>query len=617
MKKRPNSIINTFLAFFIGILSTVAFFQEIEATANTSDIGHLYNTGKDIGYSKNNEIEENDIHNGWTLGEFSVSGYTNVKKENTEHYVFTKSADSKLDLYFALNQDIEQLNGNENLSISEDTNGSDKELKVSKTNFGQGALIIKRNNPLNSDEEAVVITNFLSEKAKKNESILAYEFNDGEYKVNLDYEIKETDGKKTNYTNYKITFEFTVQSEQINDGNETRYSVSNGAVNTGHDNGFSEENKITGDDPHFGYEVGEFFVKGFTSYADDDKTNPVFLKNVGDQISLWFNLKHDIADIKGDGTLKVNSDGNGYDEYFGIEKTDFGKGMLIIRKTNYQNVKEKPILFNDYLAAKASESADTEVYLFEEGDYEVALDYELRNASSLFPSYHNYRIFFKFSVRNSNCMIFPFDSVTKAELINSSITPNGFYLDLAKSRYLDINVKRAVLVPNGDDYTEDIRSNKSAKDGDQYTDEGIYYITVNNKYTGEQTTKTIYVGTDPVLQAHYTTNLPIAEIKSLLSQGAVINENGEINLPQTEEKTTEPSETADEASLNTTNSTVLDNQQSDDKTTENNGAIFLIIAIAAVIIILVVIIIAIFVKKRKTKNAEENNTEQNGEKDDQ
>lgn len=611
--KRPTSIINTCLAFFIGALSTFAFFQEVEAAANTIDIGHLYNTGKDTGYYKNDEIEESDIHNSWTLGKFSVSGYIDVNTEKTDHYVFTKSANSKLSLYFDLNQDINQLNGNENLSISEDTNGSDKDLNVSKTNFGQGALIIKRNNPLNSEEEAVVITNFLNEKAKKNESILAYEFNDGEYKVNLDYEIKETDGKKTNYTNYKISFGFTVQSEQNNDSSETRYSVSNGAVNTGHDNGFSEENKITGDDPHFGYEVGEFFVKGFTSYADDDKTNLVFLKNVGDQISLWFNLKHDIADIKGDGTLKVNSDGNGYDEYFGIEKTDFGKGMLIIRKTNYQNVKEQPILFNDYLAAKASESADTEVYLFEEGDYEVALDYELKNTSSFFPSYHNYRIFFKFSVRNSNCMIFPFDSVTKAELINSSITPNGFYLDLAKSRYLDINVKRAVLVPNGDDYTEDIRFNKSAKDGDQYTDEGIYYITVNNKYTGEQTTKTIYVGTDPVLQAHYTTNLPITEIKSLLNQGAVINEKGEISLPQTEKEITEPSETVNETALNTTNSTVSDIQQSDDKTTENNGTIFLIIAVAATIILLVVIITVISANKKKSRNAAKNKTEHNGE----
>lgn len=609
--KKTNSFITAFLALLISVLSVITFSQKIEATnTNTANVGHLYNAGKDTGYSKNDEVGEGDIHNGWKLGNFSISGYSNVDTSDLNNLAFTKNKDSKLTLYFKLNQDINKLNGNENLSISEDTNGSDKALNVSQMNFGQGALVIKRDNPLNSKEESKVITNFLSEKAKNGENISAYEFTDGIYHVNLDYEIKEIDGNKTNYHNYKISFSFTVQSENVDNSDGTKYSVSNGAVNTGHDNGFSEENKITIDDPHFGIEIGDFFVKGFTSYNDDDKTNPVFLKNVGDQISLWFNLKYDIADIKGDGTLEVNSDGNGFDEYFGIEKSNFGKGMLIIRKTNYENVKEEPILFEDYLAAKASESADTEVYLFEEGDYEVALDYELKNASSLIPSYHNYRIFFKFSVRNSNCMVFPFDAVTKAELINSSITPNGFYLDLAKSRYLDINVKKAVLVPNGDDYTEDIRFNKAAKDGDQYTDEGVYYITVNNKYTGEQTSKTIYVGTDPILQAHYTTNLSVSEIKSLLAQGAEINENGEISLPQTKAETTEPTETLSESISNTT---VTDTQKSDDALQSKN--IMYIVIGASAILLIIVIIIIVSAKKKKSRNSAEKNTKHNGEND--
>ena len=89
-----------------------------------------------------------------------------------------------------------------------------------------------------------------------------------------------------------------------------------------------------------------------------------------------------------------------------------------------------------------------EVKLCEEGDYEVALDYELRKNNldlfgwNPFPSYNDYRIFFRFSVRNGNCMVYPFDVVTGAELTNSSITENGFYLDLAKSRYLNIDIKK-------------------------------------------------------------------------------------------------------------------------------------------------------------------------------
>ena len=77
--------------------------------------------------------------------------------------------------------------------------------------------------------------------------------------------------------------------------------------------------------------------------------------------------------------------------------------------------------------------ANTRVQLFEEGDYEVALDYEVTK-SQLIPQTHHYRIFFKFSVRNANCMVYPFDIVTGAELTNSSVTENWFSLDLAKSR---------------------------------------------------------------------------------------------------------------------------------------------------------------------------------------
>ncbi len=77
-------------------------------------------------------------------------------------------------------------------------------------------------------------------------------------------------------------------------------------------------------------------------------------------------------------------------------------------------------------------------------------------------------------------MVYPFDVLTKGELTNSSLTENGFYLDLAKSRYLDIDVKKEVLVQGSDALTEDTRFNRPAKDGEQYTDEGIYTITVRN-----------------------------------------------------------------------------------------------------------------------------------------
>lgn len=131
----------------------------------------------------------------------------------------------------------------------------------------------------------------------------------------------------------------------------------------------------------------------------------------------------------------------------------------------------------------------------------------------------HYRIFFTFSVRNGNCMVYPLDVSTGSELTNSSMTENGFMLDLAKSRYLQINVKREILTESADGLVEDTRANGPAKDGAKYVDEGIYTITATNQYTNQTTTKKIYVGTNNVLKAFMTSGLSIEEINKLMQDG--------------------------------------------------------------------------------------------------
>ena len=95
----------------------------------------------------------------------------------------------------------------------------------------------------------------------------------------------------------------------------------------------------------------------------------------------------------------------------------------------------------------------------------------------MLPGYANYKIDFRFKIRNGNCMVFPFDLATKSELSNEAYAPNGFYLDLARSRYLDINVKKEVMAAGANGLVEDTRFNGPARDGDEYTQEGIYTIT--------------------------------------------------------------------------------------------------------------------------------------------
>ncbi len=372
-------------------------------------------------------------------------------------------------------------------------------------------------------------------------------------------------------------------------------------VNAGKDTGFSESNKIEEDDPHFGWELGTFYVSGYTSVTDTSSKSPVFLKNVGDTVQLNFCLDQDISKLNGDSALSIYSDKNGYDEYFGIEKTNFGKGTLIIQKTDYENKKSEPTVYTDYLKA-LEEGADTQVDVFEEGNYEVALDYEIRNdprvvfGVSIIPTYTNYRISFKFSVRNGNCMVFPFDVETGGELTNTSITENGFYLDLANSRYLDINIKKEVLAEGANGLVEDTKFNKPASDGEQYTDEGIYTITVKNKYTNEKTTKVIYVGTNDILKAYVSTDYSISEINDYLEMGATINSDGSINVPSAQSDESDISSSDDESVTVSEESDVYENQANKSSTSS------LIPTIVVIVAILIVIVIEFMVYKFRKKD---------------
>lgn len=341
----------------------------------------------------------------------------------------------------------------------------------------------------------------------------------------------------------------TTSSSNTGTTNET-YNLGSKVRVADFDSYFGEES-ITKDDAHYGWDLGNFFVSGYTDEVKGPDGNMVFLKNVGDKVTLWFRLNQDINKLNGNEKLSITADGTGSDQYFETPTMDFGRGTLIIRYTDHNNVKAEPTIYTNYLEANTSVGADTKVQLFEEGDYEVALDYQITNDQLIDKTSH-YRIFFKFSIRNGNCMVYPFDVATGSELTNSSMTENGFRLDLAKSRYLKVNLEKEMLTESSDGLVEDTRFNGPARDGAEYTNEGIYTITVTNEYTGQFTVKKIYVGTNNVLRAHMATGLSIPEINNLVDQGATIADDGTIQLATTVQTTPEPDETEGEKEPTTT-----------------------------------------------------------------
>lgn len=317
---------------------------------------------------------------------------------------------------------------------------------------------------------------------------------------------------------------------------ELRYYMGDQPLNASKDSGFIGTDPIGSKDIHYGWTLGRFYMTGYTRGPDSlQGGTPVFLKNAGDTVALWFRLEQDLDALNGDSTLTLADDNMGFDSHFGTAKTDFGRGTLIIRHTDHQNQPKEPVIYTDYLSALTA-GADIQVELFEEGDYEVALDYSVKHAplsimnTEVFPQTEDYRIFFRFSVRNGNCMVYPFDLGTGAELSNMASTDSGFSLDLARSRYLDIQVKRTVMTDTAEGPVADVRFNRPARDGEHYTQEGIYTITVTNRYTYEQTEKVIYVGTRDNLISYANSGVFPEELTVELSAAAGIEDTP--TLPQ-------------------------------------------------------------------------------------
>ena len=482
-----------------------------------------------------------------TMGNLSVSGSINESglEKGVQTYVVTSG---NIDLSYDFDSSI--LNAGPTDWHLIDDNSSKVDNITLRKNILSGAVLVQ-----SSKDGETWITDAQCSDAFNSEDTLKESFystkdiqleNGCYYRVIIVYELQVKTGEEKSWfwtTDINETkrvaevYEFyAIYGEMINNttsaADSPRKEIARKPKNTGKDNGFSGEEIIDKDDPHFGWELGSFIINGYTREANYNGS-PVYLKNVGDKVTLWFTLDQDINCLNGHNNLMISEDTNGYDLEFGVSQTNFGHGALIISYTDYEGKTHDPIIYTDFLMASAKTGADTKVQLFEEGDYKVSLDYEIFNnpyttrLKSILPEFTNYKITFAFSIRNGNCMVYPFDIENGNELSDNSITSNGFKLDMARSRYLNIDVTRTVLNVGSDGFvSEDIRFNRPAKDSDSYTDEGIYTFTVTNLYTGSTINKTLYVGTDRYLRALSKNVLTVGELNKMISEGYIIESDG-------------------------------------------------------------------------------------------
>lgn len=586
--------------------------ESASITGNTEHIaGKVYTFDKDNAYKFSLDAEAVSSSDAQTYGLFSISGIDlTAEPEIKEHIASYSVPEGHISIQYTYSDDLLSAS-EEEWHLADDNTSSIDVFKIS-SDVQKGAIVLQKSMDHMNWYNVSVQTNAFKNTPVQNGVL--YETTDIEmingcyYRLVVVYKLARKTGTSTvalvipkdeiEYRRIAEVYEFYAvdKNEYIEPLalNTERYSLGNTVLVSDYAS-YSGAKEIGMGDLHYGWDLGNFFVSGFTAHTNDEaKDEVVFLKNAGDVVTLWFNLTQNISALNNDSSLTITADSDGHDQYFQTPMTNFGKGMLIIRYTDYENVRHEPVMYYDYLLANTMLDANTRVQLFEEGDYEVALDYEVTK-SQLLPKTHHYRIFFKFSVRNANCMVYPFDIATGAELTNSSVTENGFRLDLAKSRYLNHYIKKEVWMEGADGLTEDTRFNTTAKDGDCYTDEGIYTITAKNQYTGIETTKKIYVGTNRILAAYASSNYSIAEIQRMVEQGATIYEDGSIAMPSPSEPTitAEPTETplSEPVSLN---------NKTSDGAPDTHHATAIITIVCAAVAVLVIAAIG-FSKKRSSK----------------
>ncbi len=579
------------VAIILGICPTNALAE----TNKTTVVGKVYEFDKDTDYEFSDSEEYVSSEEGNTYGSFSISGTIDNISEVDGVPAYEISS-GNLDVYYTYSDTL--LKADEKSWHLIEDKGKKIDGQKLDEKILNGAIVLQTSKDRKNWTDVKCLTNAFSEEPIRTGALYTTTdvqiLNGCYYRLIVVYETRKlTETNKILFVpvkdyEYKKTAEvyefyaYTPSTEVDVTTSEQTYALGE-KVRVKEFDGYSGSAEIDKKDVHYGWDIGQFFVSGYTDKVKEADGNVVFLKNVGDKVTLWFNLMQNIEELDGNEDLKITADTEGYDQYFETPRTNFGKGTLIVRYTDYNNNTSEPQIYTNYLEANASVGADTKVQLFEEGDYEIALDYEV-TSDKLIDTVGHYRIFFTYSVRNGNCMVYPLDVSTGSELTNSSMTENGFILDLAKSRYLQINVKREILADSADGLVEDTRFNGPAKDGAQYTEEGIYTITAKNQYTNQTTTKKIYVGTNNVLKAFMTSGLSIEEINELVSEGATIDNDGVITLA------------TGSVVENSSGEVDVEAEKSEDKDEEGINPI----VIAGIILILIAIVCAFIFSKRKS-----------------
>ena len=197
---------------------------------------------------------------------------------------------------------------------------------------------------------------------------------------------------------------FTCMSKTIigaAESSEERYYIKTTTFDAGLDEGYAPRKPIKKDNPHYGWDIGRFYLTGFRSYTVIDGV-PVFYKYIEQSMYLHFQIEKDIERLDTKGLLSISDIYFGYDADFGIPYGSFKRGALFVQRTaHHTGEKDKVREFYDFLGAMSNGFNTSFLQIDYNGIYDVALDYtieESKRKDSHDKQYWDFKVPFRFKV---------------------------------------------------------------------------------------------------------------------------------------------------------------------------------------------------------------------------
>lgn len=456
MRNTMNKMFSAIIAAVI--LMSFSFISPLTTNAKeqtVSIVGRVYEFEEKSEYEVDSSKSTSTSENSQTLGQFSITGDISKEYTNKGFTAYEITDGTIISIQYKYDSTLK------NASKSEWHLVEDGKNIVNKVDLGDdidyGAVILQ--------------TSFDGEKwfkAKTHRNISGdISFSDGNgindiqlvngcfYRLIVAYKTEKTDPGHFSITNvfdtelsyteckkYAEVYSFYAgykKSDTEVVGKEFNYRDQDYVKSTDKNN-YVGSGSIGSKDPHYGWNLGTFCLSGYTDTGD---TSDIYLKTVGNKIKLSFKLEQDIKKLNGNSKLIIKSDKDGSDGIFQTPRHNMRHGELIVKYTD-ETGQSRITEYSNYLEALASPGADTTIKLFEEGDYEIHLDYAIEDQDGINSTTY-YRTSFSFKIRNGNCIVYIFDAKTGNELSNGDIAPNGFRIDTAKSRYSKLTMKKEIL----------------------------------------------------------------------------------------------------------------------------------------------------------------------------